>query len=490
MSEKTLKNKNFEGTLTKFQENMLIITVMLGCFISVLNMTNINIALPSLMTFFDTDMAMVQWIVVSYMLASGLIMPACGYLMDKFSCKNIFIVGVVLLAAASALCAVAPTIELMIAARVLQGIAAGILMPVPGTLVYQFIPRERQLVTMSWVSMITSFGVAIGPSLAGIMVKYWGWKAIFWANVPFLLLDLVLIFKFVPFKAFSSNQALDYIGLFAASAATVALLFGFNQGSNLGWTSPATLALLVGGALLLLYFVYHALRMEQPLLNFNVFRYRGFTYGFIFNTIQSIATCIGPMFMALYLQNCMGLDAFHAGLAMFAPSMMMAFMAPVSAKGVEKFGYRAVIMGSMVLLCIATWQLTLFDVKTTLIGFTIWLSMRYIALGIFMPPINNYAMMSVPVRITSHASSMLAWARQFISTVATSMFSLLYANNIIKYMTEGVAAGQGAEMQMRIIEGMAVSDVNFVSLIIMLICAPFIMLLKDSLIETGKEEVK
>ena len=488
MSEKTMKNKNFEGTLTRTQENLLVLTVMLGCFISVLNMTNINIVLPNLMTFFNTDMAMVQWIVVSYMLASGLIMPACGYLMDKFSCKNIFIFGVVLLAAASALCAVAPTIELMIAARVLQGVAGGILMPVPGTLVYQFVPRERQLMTMSWVSMVTSFGVAIGPSLAGIMVKYWGWEAIFWANVPFLLLDLALILKFVPFKAFASNQTLDYVGLFAASGATVALLFGFNQGSNLGWSSPITLALLGGGAVMLAYFVYHAVHMAQPLLNFHVFRYKGFTYGFFFNTIQSIATCIGPMFMALYLQNCMGLDAFSAGLAMFAPSMMMAFMAPVSAKGVERFGYRAVIMGSMLLLCLATWQMTLFSVHTTLLVFTIWFSMRYVALGIFMPPINNYAMMSVPVRITSHASSMLAWARQFISTVATSMFSLLYAGNILKYMSEGVAVEQGAQMQMRIIEGMAVSDVNFASLVILLVCTPFILLLKDSLIESGKEE--
>lgn len=483
-----MNNKNFEGKLTKTQETMLIITVMLGCFISVLNMTNINIALPSLMIFFDTDMASVQWIVVSYMLATGLIMPACGYFMDKFSCKNLFIVGVVLLAGASALCAIAPTIELMIVARVLQGLAGGILMPVPGTLVYQFIPRERQLVTMSWVSMVTSFGVAVGPSLAGIMVEYLGWKAIFWANVPFLLLDLLLILKFVPFKAYASEQALDYIGLFTASIATVALLFGFNQGSNLGWTSPATIALLGGGAVLLAYFIYHEVKLDTPLLNFKVFQYKGFTYSFIMNNVAAIATCLGPMFMALYLQNCMGLDALHAGLAMFVPSMLMAFMAPISAKGVSRFGYRTVILGSMAVLCVATWQLSLFDIETTLVGFTFWLSMRYVGLGLLTPPVNNFAMMSVPVRITSHASSMMAWARQFISTVSTSMFSLLYANHILQYMAENVASEQGAELQARVIEGMAISDVNFASLIILFISVPFIFLLKDKLIETGKEK--
>ena len=490
MSAKTLQenHKNFTGQLTKAQETMLIVTVMLGCFISVLNITNINIVLPNLMTHFHTDMASVQWIVVSYMLASGLIMPACGYFMDKFSCKNLFIVGVVLLAGASALCAMAPTIELMIAARVLQGLAGGILMPVPGTLVYQFIPRERQLTTMSWVSMMTSFGVAIGPSLAGVMVEYLGWKAIFWANVPFLLLDLLLILKFVPFRAYAGDQALDYIGLFAASGATVALLFGFNQGGSLGWTSPITLALLGGGALLLAYFVVHATHMEKPLLNFNVFRYKGFTYSFILNNVQSIATCLGPMFMALYLQNCMGLDALHAGLAMFAPSMLMAFMAPLSAKGVKRFGYRAVILTSMLLLCVVTWQMSLFGIATTMLGFTFWFSLRYVALGLLTPPINNFAMMSVPVRITSHASSMVAWARQFISTVSTSMFSLLYASHIVKYLNEGVAADQSAAVQMRIIEGMAISDVNLGCTLILVMSVPLVFLLKDKLIETGKEE--
>jgi hypothetical protein len=97
-------------------------------------------------------------------------------------------------------------------------------------------------------------------------------------------------------------------------------------------------------------------------------------------------------------------------------------------------------------------------------------------------------MMSVPVRITSHASSMMAWARQFISTVSTSMFSLLYAGNILKYMVEGVAVEEGAQMQMRIIEGMAISDVNVGCTIILLISVPLVLLLKDHLIETGKGE--
>ncbi|MBQ5657953.1 MAG: hypothetical protein IIV02_00310, partial [Peptococcaceae bacterium] len=201
-----------------------------------------------------------------------------------------------------------------------------------------------------------------------------------------------------------------------------------------------------------------------------------------------IATCLGPMFMALYLQNCMGLDALHAGLTMFAPSMLMAFMAPISAKGVVRFGYRAVILCSMLLLCVVTWQMSLFSVETTMLLFLFWFSLRYVALGLLTPPINNFAMMSVPVRITSHASSMMAWARQFISTVSTSMFSLLYAGNILKYMAEGVAVEEGAQMQMRIIEGMAISDVNVGCTIILLISVPLVLLLKDHLIETGKGE--
>lgn len=309
---------------------LLIVSLLIGSFLSTLNLTNINIALPTLMTHYNTDMATVQWVIVGFMLTNGLVMPTIGYFTDRFGGRNLFTFGLLTLAVSSALCAIAPNIEVLIAARLLQGISGGIIMPVPFTLVYQFVSRERQLMTTSIVSVAIAMETALGPTVAGLFIESYGWQSLFLFNIPFALLDCVLVMKFVPHRAFNVEKKLDVIGLIVSAIATVAILFGFNQGSSLGWTSPVTIVLLAVSAICLAYFILRELKIQEPMLNFNVFRYKGFRYTFLFNTVSNIALCLTPMFMAIFLQSITGLNALEAGLAMLIPALFMGIMSPIS----------------------------------------------------------------------------------------------------------------------------------------------------------------
>ena len=471
------------GNLTRMQERMLVFAAIVAIFLSVLNSTNINIALPSLIEYYHTDMATVQWIVVGYMMATGLILPTIGYFMDKYSGRRLMLFGLILLAVASILCAVTPTIELMIGCRILQGIAGGIIMPVPSALVYQFVPRERQLMTISVVSMVTSVGVALGPSVSGVLIHYWGWRAIFLINLPLIFLDILLVLKFVPHYTIPSDSKLDILGLCCVSVGTVGLLLGFSRGNGAGWTSPVTIGMLVGSVALLVFFVWHELHIHIPLLNFTVFRHLGFTFGFMQNSVAAIATCLAPIYMSLFLQDVLGMDSMQAGLSMFLPSILMAVMAPIAAKGAEKFSSRIVIFCGMILLLYATWEISHFALSTTILMFTVWLSLRYIGLGMITPMVNNFAMSSVPVQLVSHASAMIAWTRQMISTISVNLFSLLYSNHILLYTAQGLASQMDAAEQARFIECTAINDVNFYSLLILLVSAPMIYFMRDRLLE-------
>ena len=168
---------------------------------------------------------------------------------------------------------------------------------------------------------------------------------------------------------------------------------------------------------------------------------------------------------------------------MFLPSILMAVMAPVAAKGAEKFSSRFVIFGGMILLLYATWEISHFALSTTILMFTVWLSLRYIGLGMITPMVNNFAMSSVPIQLVSHASAMIAWTRQMISTISVNLFSLLYSNHILLYTAQGLASQMDAAEQARFIECTAINDVNFYSLLILLISAPMIYFMKDSLLE-------
>lgn len=474
-----------EQPLSRSREYLLLFTIMIGSFLAVINTTTINIALPSFMAYYHTDMKTIQWLVVGYMLANGLIMPALGYFMDRFSGRKLFAWGLVLLLVTSVACAIAPNIETLIIARIGQGLAGGILIPVPGTLVYQFIPSERQLMSISLVSMVTSVGIALGPTLAGVLINYWGWQAIFYFNIPFALIDLILVIKFVPVKILSAGQRLDALGLICASVGTVALLIGFNQGSELGWTSPWVIGILAVGTISLAYFIWHEIKIDMPMLNFAVFGYAGFTYSFLLNGATSIATCLSPMFMALFLQDVLRLSALDAGMAMFLPSIVMALMAPVAAKAAERFSRRIVIFAGMLVLLWATWELSNFSLETTILAFTIWLSLRYVGLGLMIPLISNFAMTAVPMELASHASAMLNWSRQLISTISISLFTMLYANHMLAYARQGLGAASPAT-QDRLIECTAINDVNFYSLLLLLACVPLIYFLKDHLLARKK----
>ena len=465
-------------------ETLLIVSLLIGSFLSTLNMTNINIALPTLMTYFHTDMATVQWVVVGFMLTNGLIMPAIGYFTDRFGGRNLFAFGLLTLAVASALCAIAPSIEVLIVARLLQGISGGIIMPVPFTLVYQFVSREKQLMTTSIVSVAIALGTALGPTVAGLFIDNFGWQALFLFNIPFALLDCILVMKFVPHRAFNTDKNLDVIGLIACAIATIAILFGFNQGSNLGWTSPITIALLSIGIFCLVYFILRELKIQVPMLNFNVFRYKGFRYTFLFNAVANIALILTPMFMAIFLQTVIGLNALEAGLAMLIPALFMGIMSPISAKCTKFLSKQMLVLLGMLIFLLATWQLSLFTVTTTVLVFNIWLSVRYIGIGLMNPILTDFSMASVPPALSGHASAMMNWTRQLLTTITVSMFSLLYNNRLLQYAKEGlVGAGLDPVAQQQMIQAEAISDINFYTMIIIIISIPLIYLLKDSIMD-------
>lgn len=215
----------------------------------------------------------------------------------------------------------------------------------------------------------------------------------------------------------------------------------------------------------------------------------GFTYSFLLNGTTSIATCLSAMFMAFFLQDVLLLDALHSGLAMFLPSLLMALAAPVTAKLAEHFSRRTIVFGGMLILLLATWELSLFSLETTLAGFTLWLSLRYLGLGVMVPLINNFAMSSVPMELASHASAMLNWTRQLISTLSISVFTVIYSNRMLLYAQEGLGAENPA-VQNRVIECTAINDVNFYSLILLIACVPLIYFLKDELLNQKELEDK
>ena len=190
---------------TVSSDKLFVAALAIGAFIATMNMTNINIALPFIISDFQSNMGTIQWVVTGCMLTCGVIMPTVGYFMDCFGGRNLFLTGLLLLAASSLLCALSNSLSFLIGARLLQGISIGIINTIPMAIVYQTLEPEKQLPAISVISMVLSVGVAMGPSVSGVFVDLWGWQAIFLVNIPIALLDAFLIYKFVPQKVMAAS---------------------------------------------------------------------------------------------------------------------------------------------------------------------------------------------------------------------------------------------------------------------------------------------
>lgn len=482
-----MSENNTQPELSLLAERMMILAIWIGCFLGVLNITNINIALPTLIQAFHTDMASIQWVVVIYMLANGLAMPMVGYFVDRFSGKIMYVFGMTLMAISSLICALAGSLPVMIGARLIQGLAGGILMPVSSALVYQFIPRERQLMIVSVNSMISVLGVAVGPSLAGVIVNFFSWQGIFLANIPLCIAVVLLSWIFIPKKCAVSVKKLDVVGLSCASIGTVGLLLGFNQGGKFGWTSPMTLVLLGLGMAAMVFFVIYETRLTKgPMLNFAVFAYKGYTVAVLVYAVMNIGTNLAPIYMAIFLQDVLLLSPLQAGLALIIPSLVMAVMAPVSAKAAVRFGYRETSFVGMLVLIVGSWLLSRFTLSTTLVWFTFCLCVRYVGIGLLTTIVNNYGMASLPKRLVSHGAAMFNWIRQLIATISVSVFGIIYSNQTLAYTVQNTAAGLADAA--RLGELVAINNMNLYTVYAYIACLLVVLLMKASYMTQGMEE--
>ena len=144
------------------------------------------------------------------------------------------------------------------------------------------------------------------------------------------------------------------------------------------------------------------------------------------------------------------------------------------------------ILLGMLIFLLATWQLSLFTVTTTVLAFNIWLSMRYIGIGLMNPLLTDFSMGSVPPALSGHASAMMNWTRQLFTTITVSMFSLLYNSRLLQYTKEGIGAGLDTAAQQQLIQANAISDINFYTMIIIIVSLPMVYLLKDSILDEHK----
>lgn len=403
----------------------VIFAVFFGNFMAVLSSTTINVALPVFMDDFHAPLNTVQWMSSGFMLATGVIAPAIGFLGDRLGYNRLYVGALAGFTLASALCPFAWSMPSLIILRIIQGLFSGVIMPTTMTIIYQVIGKNKQALAISLWSASAMLAPAFGPTLGGWMVEYFGWKSLFLLNIPVGLAAVAAAWKYIPSYRLGTGRTLDTAGFFCVIAGTSSLLGAFSQSGSWGWTNWKTLLLLIGGALFIAYFVRRSLKVQSPLLDLRLFRIPRYTYSLILNCAITISLYSGTFLIPIYVQKIQHGSTLHTGLVMLPGTILMAAGSFVVGKAYDRAGPFRLIVGGALLLGAASLALSRLNTASGTMMVVIWVAVRYAGIAMSYMPVTNSGMSAVPSVNSGQASALMNWIRQGTAALSVSLFSTL-----------------------------------------------------------------
>lgn len=330
--------------------SVLLWLVALGFFMQTLDATIVNTALPAMAAALSESPLRMQSVIVAYSLTMALVIPASGWVADRFGTRRVYLTAIALFVLGSLLCAIAASLNQLVLARIVQGCGGALLLPVGRLAVLRAFPREQFLKAMSFVTLPGLVGPLIGPTLGGWMVEYASWHWIFLVNVPVGILGLLATLRHMRDAAPVASRRFDALGYVLLAFAMVAVSLALEGHSLLGLLGAV--ALLGAGVCSLLAYGWHARRRPDPLFAPALFAVRSLRVGLLGNLFSRLGGSSIPFLIPLVLQVCLGFSPMEAGMMILPTVLASMTVKRVASVLIERWGYRRTLVGNTVLLAL------------------------------------------------------------------------------------------------------------------------------------------
>jgi DHA2 family multidrug resistance protein len=400
----------------------------LGNLVVVLDLSIANVSVPAIAGSLSVSPNQGTWVITSYAIADAIAVPLSGWLTARYGPVRTFVVALVMFGLFSFLCGLAPSFDMLVAARVLQGFSGGPLIPVSQALLLRVFGKDRHSSAIAVWGMTTLIGPAVGPLLGGVLCDNLGWGWIFYINVPIVVACAVILWRMIGKRDDAPKRdPIDFTGLALLVVWVAALQIVLDKGNQLDWfASPFIVVLSIICAIACVAFVLWELTDRFPVVDLSVLANRDYTAALLSASVFFAAVMGGGMLLALWMEGSMGYTAVQAGKVQGMNGLMAFFAAPITAKLGEKFDPRAIGIVGMLLVA-ATFALrTLYtpEVDSWLI---VWPTMLLgIALPIAFFPIMDLALSTMPADKLSAATGLLSFARTVSGAFGIAIITTLW----------------------------------------------------------------
>ncbi|MGH3798764.1 MAG: DHA2 family efflux MFS transporter permease subunit [Pseudonocardiaceae bacterium] len=397
-----------------------------GMFMSILDISIVNVAIPTIQNEFGVTTDDVQWVVTGYTLALGVVVPVTAWLGDRFGLARVYNLALLGFAAGSALCGLAWDLNSLVIFRIVQAIPGGILPVITLSILFRIVPKDRLGAAMGMYGLGVVFAPAVGPTLGGYLVEYADWRLIFFINVPVGILGAVAAALVLPRFPGRAGRRFDVLGFVTVASGLFALLLAISEGQDWGWGSYQVLGLITFSMLSLALFVVIELEVADPLLDIRVFRYWAFTHSLLLIALLMIVLFGVLFYIPLFLQQAQGLGAFDTGLTMLPQALVMAVLMPIAGLVYDRIGARWPATIGLTIMAAGTYLLHTITIDTSR-GQIMWmLVLQGVGLGIAMMPIFTVGMAILPVTQVNVASAFNNVVQRVSGALGLAMLTAIF----------------------------------------------------------------
>lgn len=402
---------------------LMISILFVGAFVSFLNNSLLNVALPSIMVDLGIkDYSTVQWLATGYMLVSGILIPASAFLITRFSNRSLFITAMTIFSLGTALAAFSPNFGFLLTGRMVQAMGSSVMGPLLMNIMLVGFPREKRGAAMGVFGMVMIAAPAIGPTLSGYIVEYHSWRLLFKMILPLAIISLLLAtWKFQNVMEQNKKATLDYLSLVLSTFGFGGILYGVSNASSHGWDDTIVMTTLIVGGVALALFIIRQLKMDEPLLDLRAYKYPMFALASVIMIVNAVAMFSGMILTPAYVQDVRGISPLQSGLMLLPGAIIMGIMSPITGRLFDKFGPRILGVVGLTVTGVSTFLLAHVQIDSTYTYIVLVYSLRMFGMAMVMMPIMTNGLNQLPNALNPHGTAINNTAQQVSGSIGTAV---------------------------------------------------------------------
>ncbi|HEX5189439.1 MAG TPA: MFS transporter [Streptosporangiaceae bacterium] len=417
--------------LSRSRRMLVLATCCMSLFIVGLDVTVVNVALPSIQHELHASVSGLQWVVAAYSLVIASLLMLAGSTADRIGRRRTFQTGLAMFTAGSLLCSLAPSLGALVAFRMVQAVGGSMLNPVAMSIITNtFTERAERARAIGIWGGVVGLSMALGPVVGGVLVSAVGWRSIFWVNIPVGITAIALTALFVPESRAPRARRFDPVGQVLIMVTLATLVFGIIEGPGRGWTSPVIIACFAAAAVAGTSFAWYEIRRHDALLDVRFFRSAPFA-GATVIAVSAFAGLGGFLLLnTIYLQDVRGYSALHAGLFMLPMAAMTAICSPLSGRIVGARGPRFPLLAAGIAITVSAITLTMLATDTSALSLVISYLIFGLGFGLVNAPITNTAMAGMPRAQAGVAAAVASTSRQVGSSLGVAVIGSVVVSGL------------------------------------------------------------